>query len=124
MSMTDWLEAEDAAAMLNRTERQLLRYATSGRVRTRLQGRRKQYHAGDVEQLAAELESEARPRPANVAPEVGRALVETLGLARELIAAQREIRALEQRVQLLEQQKAQLLVLLRRELAKKKSRQR
>lgn len=104
--MSDWLEVEEAAALLGRTSRQVLRYGASGRVSTRRQGRRLQYHRGDVEQLAAELDDGERPRPANVAPEVGRALVETLGLARELLAAQREIMALRERVQLLEQQRA------------------
>lgn len=103
--MTDWLEAEEAAQMLGRTPRQVLRYAESGRVRTRLQGRRKQYHSADVEQLAAELEDTARPRSANVAPEVGRALVEVVSVQRELLDAQREIMKLRQRVQVLEQQR-------------------
>lgn len=106
MSMTDWLEADEAAALLGRTPRQLLRYATSGRVRTRQQGRRKQYHSGDVEQLAAELEDIDRTRPTNVAPEVGRALVEVVNVQRELLDAQREIMKLRQRVQVLEQQRA------------------
>nr|ALS90789.1 protein transport protein SEC31 [uncultured bacterium] len=89
--MTDWLEADEAAALLGRTPRQVLRYGTSVRVQTRRLGRRLQYLREDIEQLAGELEQDTRARPVNVAPEVGRALVETLGLARELIAAQREI---------------------------------
>lgn len=104
--MTDWLEADEAAALLGRTPRQVLRYGTSGRVTTRRLGRRLQYSREDIEQLAGELEQDTRSRPANVAPEMGRALVETLGLARELIEAQREIMRLRERVQLLEQQRA------------------
>lgn len=104
--MSDWLEAEEAAALLGRTARQVLRYGTSGRVETRRQGRRLQYARVSVEQLASELEDGERTRPATVAPEMGRALVETLGLARELIEAQREIMRLRARVQQIEQQRA------------------
>jgi hypothetical protein len=100
-----WLEADEAAAQLGRTERQLLRYATSGRVRTRQQGRRKQYHSADVEQLAGELDDTARTRPVNVSADVGRALVEVVSVQRELLDAQREIMKLRERVQLLEQQR-------------------
>lgn len=113
MSMTDWLEADEAAALLGRTERQVLRYATSGRIRTRLQGRRKQYHRGDVEQLASTLDDDQRTRPVNVAPEVGRALVETLWLARELIQAQKRIQELSDRVHLLEQQRVEYIRLIK-----------
>lgn len=104
--MSDWLEADEAAAQLGRTERQLLRYATSGRVRTRQQGRRKQYHSGDIEQLAGELEDTARSRPVTVAPEVGRALVEVNRAQREVIELQREVMQLRQQVQVLEQQRS------------------
>ncbi len=107
--MSDWLEADEAAALLGRTERQLLRYATSGRVRTRQQGRRKQYHSADVEQLAGELDDTARTRPANVSADVGRALVEVVSVQRELLDAQREIMRLRERVNLLEQQKQQYI---------------
>lgn len=106
MSTADWLEADEAAAQLGRTPRQLLRYATSGRVRTRQHGRRKQYHSADVEQLAAELEDIDRTRPTNVAPEVGRALVEVVSVQRELLDAQREIMKLRQQVEQLKQQRA------------------
>jgi hypothetical protein len=85
MSTTDWLEADEAAALLQRTERQVLRYATSGRVRTRQQGRRKQYSRADIEQLAGELDDTARTRPVNVSADVGRALVEVVQAQRELI---------------------------------------
>lgn len=103
--MADWLEADEAAALLGRTPRQLLRYAESGRVRTRQQGRRKQYRSADVEQLAGELEDMQRSRPVNVAPEVGRALVEVVQAQRQVIALQAEVMTLRQRVQLLEQQR-------------------
>jgi hypothetical protein len=89
----DWLESDEAAALLDRTERQLLRYATSGRVKTRQRGRRRQYRRTDVEALATEIADTRRTRPANVAPEVGRALVETLQVQRELIEAQRQLLA-------------------------------
>jgi hypothetical protein len=105
MSMSDWLEADEAAALLGRTERQLLRYATSGRVRTRQHGRRKQYHPGDVEQLAGELNDSDRTRPVNVSADVGRALVEVVQAQRELIEMQREVMRLRQQVQVLEQQR-------------------
>lgn len=110
--MNDWLEADEAAALLGRTARQVLRYATSGRVRTRQQGRRKQYHRGDVEQLASELDDTERTRPTNVAPEVGRALVEVVQAQRELIEAQREVMRLRERVQLLEQQRARYIEII------------
>lgn len=59
---SEWINAQAATEMLGRTDRQLRRYANSGRVRTRLQGQRVQYHRGDIEQLASELGEDTRPR--------------------------------------------------------------
>jgi hypothetical protein len=58
-----WLEADQAARRLSRTERQVYRYGQEQKVRTRRYGRRLQYHAGDVETLAERLgvDNEARP---------------------------------------------------------------
>lgn len=58
-----WLEADQAARRLSRTERQVYRYGQEKKVRTRRYGRRLQYHAGDVEHLAGRLgiDNEARP---------------------------------------------------------------
>lgn len=58
-----WLEASDAAERLHRTERQIYRYGTTGRVRTRRHGRRTQFHATDIETLAAELGATDEARP-------------------------------------------------------------
>ncbi len=118
--MSDWLEADEAASLLGRTERQLLRYATSGRVRTRQQGRRKQYHNADIEQLAGELDDTSRSRPVNVSADVGRALVEVVSVQRELLDAQREIMRLRERVNLLEQQKQQYIWIIRERLKRAK----
>lgn len=61
--MDEWIEASEAAERLNRTERQVYRYGTAGRVRTRRHGRRTQFHAGDITTLAAELGASDEPRP-------------------------------------------------------------
>lgn len=94
----DWLETEDAALLLGRTPRQVLRYGTSGKVRTRRQGRRYQYHRSDVEALADELEADVKTRLVSVAPEVGKALVEVVNVQRDLIAALQENRQLRETV--------------------------
>jgi hypothetical protein len=62
MSNNDhYLSSREAQQTLGRTDRQLRRYAESGRVRTRVQGGRVQYHAGDVDRLRQELRPDDRP---------------------------------------------------------------
>jgi hypothetical protein len=58
----DWISSRAAQARLGRTDRQLRRYASAGRVRTRNAGGRVQYHRADVEALAAQQVPDDRPR--------------------------------------------------------------
>ena len=90
---TKWLDANQAAALLNQTPDQILSHGLAGRVRMRRDGRHAQYRRADIEALVAELAGGAPAYRATVAPEVGRALVETLGMARELIETQRQLLA-------------------------------
>lgn len=90
---TKWLEADQAAALLNQTVEQLERYNESGQIRTRGSGRHVRYRRSDVEALANRQNGVASLHATAIAPEVGRALVETLGMARELIEAQRQLLA-------------------------------
>ena len=90
---TKWLEADQAAALLNQTVEQLEHYCESGQLRARGSGRHRRYRRSDVEALANQQDGVASLHTAAIAPEVGRALVETLGMARELIEAQRQLLA-------------------------------
>src|SRR5689334_17171535 len=90
---TKWLEADQAAALLNQTVEQLEHYSESGQLRTRGSGRHIRYRRSDVQALASRQNGVASLHAAAIAPEVGRALVETLGMARELIEAQRQLLA-------------------------------
>jgi hypothetical protein len=90
---TKWLEADQAAALLNQTPDELERYGRSAWIRTRGSGRHVQYRRSDVEALARRQNGAAPLHAAAIAPEVGRALVETLGMARELIETQRQLLA-------------------------------
>lgn len=87
----EWMELADASRLLGRTERQVLRYAQSGKVATRRVGRRYQYRRDDVEQLAGQLEATDAPRHDNVGPDVGKALIEVLAAQREVIQLQRDL---------------------------------
>ena len=61
----DWITVEDAAERLQVSTRQAHRYGQPplSRIRTRKAGRRMLFHLGDVEELAAELNVEAKPAP-------------------------------------------------------------
>lgn len=63
------MTAQGAAAILNRSDRQLRTYTTQGRLRTRRRGPggRVEYHAGDVYRLAAELDPSATPPRVEIA---------------------------------------------------------
>lgn len=87
----EWLEADEAAGLLGRTPRQLLRYAESGKIATRRVGRRFQYRRDDVEQLASEVEASDATRRDTGREDVGRALLEVLAAQREVIQLQREL---------------------------------
>ena len=103
-----WLEADEAAALLNQTPDQLERYSESGWIRTRGSGRHVRYRRSDVEALAGGQDGVPPLHPAAIAPEVGRALVETLGMARELIETQRQLLAAQAELARLREEVARL----------------
>jgi hypothetical protein len=62
MSDEHYMSGKQAQARLNRSERQVRNYAADGRLRTRRRAGRVEYHAGDVDKLAAALRPET-PEP-------------------------------------------------------------
>ena len=63
MNDEQWLTADQASQVLKVVPRQVHRYGTSGRIRTRKSGRRVLYNATDVARLADELQVDLRPVP-------------------------------------------------------------
>jgi len=59
----DWMTAQAAAAVLNRSDRQIRTYAQQGRIKTRRRGPggRVEYYRPDVEALAVEIGAAAEP---------------------------------------------------------------
>ena len=55
-----YMTAERAAQQLDVSERTIYRYAETGQIRTRKSGRRTMFHAGDVEQLASDMQEQRR----------------------------------------------------------------
>jgi predicted transcriptional regulator len=94
----EWMELADVAQLLGRTERQILRYAQSGKVATRRVGRRYQYRRDEVERLADAQETLDTTRRDTVSADVGRALVEVVGVQRQLIEAQRDLLAAKEEI--------------------------
>lgn len=77
-----WMPTAQAADYLGKTDRQLRRYKTAGRVRSRVRSGRVEYHRADLEKLRAELPEDARAR----APEPSQQIIpagELLQLIRE-----------------------------------------
>lgn len=105
---TKWLDADQAAALLNQTPDEVRRHGLAGRVRMRRDGRHAQYRRADLEALAVEHNGGVPAYRSTVAPEIGRALVETLGMARELIEAQRQLLAAQAEVASLRAEVARL----------------
>jgi DNA repair exonuclease SbcCD ATPase subunit len=64
MSDDEWMPAAQAAEYLGKTDRQLRRYKSAGRVRSRVRSGRVEYHRNDLDKLRAELPEDARPRAA------------------------------------------------------------
>lgn len=62
MSNDEWFNAAEAQAYVNRTDRQLRRYAQQGRVRTRKRGGRVEYARADLDQLRDTLPDDPEPR--------------------------------------------------------------
>ncbi len=62
MSNDEWMRSSEAQSYLGRTDRQLRRYATSGRVRTRTRGGRVEYNRVDLDTIRGELKEDSRPR--------------------------------------------------------------
>lgn len=62
MSNDEWLNAAESQAYVNRTDRQLRRYAQQGRVRTRKRGGRVEYARADLDQLRDALPDDPEPR--------------------------------------------------------------
>ena len=55
-----YITPERAAQQLGVSERTIYRYAETGQIRTRKSGRRTMFHAGDVEQLAGDMQEQRR----------------------------------------------------------------
>lgn len=71
----EWLTPQAAAAVLRRSDRQVRTYAAQKRIRSRRRGPggRVEYHAGDVRQLAAEMQVERdlpRAETAEIVPAI------------------------------------------------------
>ena len=62
MSDDEWMPAAQAAEYLGKTDRQLRRYKSAGRVRSRVRSGRVEYHRGDLDKLRTELPEDTRPR--------------------------------------------------------------
>jgi len=62
MSNNDWISGKTAQDRLSRSERQIRNYASAGKIRTQVRGRRVEYYGPDVDALAAELQPDDRPR--------------------------------------------------------------
>ena len=62
MSNDEWFNAAEAQAYVNRTDRQLRRYAQQGRVRTRKRGGRVEYARADLDELRDALPDDPEPR--------------------------------------------------------------
>lgn len=62
MSNDEWLNAAESQAYVNRTDRQLRRYAQQGRVRTRKRGGRVEYARADLDELRDALPDDPEPR--------------------------------------------------------------
>lgn len=61
------MTAEKAAAQLGVSERTVYRYGETGQIRTRKSGRRTMFHAGDVAQIAEDIQQQRRgPDPDEV----------------------------------------------------------
>ncbi|KAB8139645.1 hypothetical protein F8S13_27310 [Chloroflexia bacterium SDU3-3] len=60
--MDEWIDISEASRRIKRTDRQVRRYVEKGRIRSRRRGAYVEYHAGDVDTLAAELPQDERPR--------------------------------------------------------------
>jgi hypothetical protein len=62
-----YITAEKAAAALSVSERTIYRYGETGQIRTRKSGRRTMFNAGDVAQIAEDMEQQRRgPDPDEV----------------------------------------------------------
>jgi excisionase family DNA binding protein len=62
-----YMTAEKAAATLGVSERTIYRYGETGQIRTRKSGRRTMFHAGDVAQIAEDMQQQRRgPDPDEV----------------------------------------------------------
>lgn len=61
-----WISAQEARTHVNRTERQLRRYAESGQIQSRRRGKNVEYLQADIERLAQELPQEAPELPADL----------------------------------------------------------
>lgn len=62
MSNDEWLNAAESQAYVNRTDRQLRRYAQQGRVRTRKRGGRVEYARADLDTLREGFPDDPEPR--------------------------------------------------------------
>ena len=62
MSNDEWMRSSEAQSYLGRTDRQLRRYVSSGRVRSRTRGGRVEYNRADLDTLRGELKEDPRPQ--------------------------------------------------------------
>lgn len=80
MSNDEWYGAQQAQDYVGRTDRQLRRWASAGRVRTRKRGGRVEYSRADLDAIRETLEEDTAPRSQQQIVPAG----ELLGIVREL----------------------------------------
>ena len=80
MSDDEWVSAPEAQAYVNRTDRQMRRYAQQGRVRTRKRGGRVEYARADLENIRDAMGDDTAPRGNQQIVPAG----ELMGYVREL----------------------------------------
>ena len=80
MSNDEWYGAQQAQDYVGRTDRQLRRWASAGRVRTRKRGGRVEYSRADLDAIRETLEEDTAPRSTQQIVPAG----ELLGIVREL----------------------------------------
>lgn len=80
MSNDEWMSAQQAQDYVGRTDRQLRRWSSGGRVRTRKRGGRVEYSRADLDAIRETLEEDTAPRSTQQIVPAG----ELLGIVREL----------------------------------------
>lgn len=68
MSDNDWLGSTQAQDYVGRTDRQLRRWASSGKVRTRKRGGRVEYSRADLDTIRGTMDEEPGPRNQQIVP--------------------------------------------------------